>query len=121
MTNDPAEHQITGDNGITFTHERLSMLFDGTNWITFAYDALGRCVKRVKGGWDAKYIYYDGERELLECGSGGGPSYRNVYGKGVDEIVTRTDTTLALTYYFQQDHEGSVTHLTNGSGTVIGI
>ncbi|MFN2542539.1 MAG: RHS repeat-associated core domain-containing protein [Chthoniobacterales bacterium] len=31
----------------------------------------------------------------------------------------RTDTTLALTYYFQQDHEGSVTHLTNGSGTVI--
>ena len=29
----------------------------------------------------------------------------------------RTD--LAQTYYFQQDHEGSVTHLTNASGVVI--
>jgi hypothetical protein len=33
-------------------------------------NALGRCVKRVKDGWDAKYIYYDGEKEVLECGPG---------------------------------------------------
>jgi RHS repeat-associated protein len=31
----------------------------------------------------------------------------------------RTDTTQAVTYYYQQDHEGSVTHLTNGSGAVV--
>jgi RHS repeat-associated protein len=37
----------------------------------------------------------------------------------VDEILMRTDTTRAVTYYYRQDHEGSVTHLTNAAGTVI--
>jgi hypothetical protein len=50
-------------------------------------------VKREKDSWDAKYSYYDGEKELLECGVGGGAAFKNVYGKGVDEILMRTDTT----------------------------
>jgi RHS repeat-associated protein len=44
-----------------------------------------------------------------------------VYGKGIDEILMRYDPTLLQnqTFYYQQDHEGSVTHLTDGNGAVI--
>jgi len=46
---------------------------------------------------------------------------KNVYGKGIDEILMRYDPTLNQnqTFYYQQDHEGSVTHLLNTSGNVI--
>jgi RHS repeat-associated protein len=121
VTNDPAEHQIIGYNGVTFTYyndERLSSLFNGTTWTNFYYDALGRCVKRVRDNWDYRYIYYDGEREIFESGSGGGAIDRNVYGKGIDEILMRIDNTFG-TFYYQQDHEGNVTHLTDGNGAII--
>jgi RHS repeat-associated protein len=44
-----------------------------------------------------------------------------VYGKGIDEILMRSDTTAnsGQPFYYQQNHEGSVTHLTDASGTVI--
>jgi RHS repeat-associated protein len=37
----------------------------------------------------------------------------------VHQKSLRTDNVLHQTYYFKQDHEGSVTHLTDGTGTVI--
>jgi len=37
-------------------------------------------------------------------------------GKRVDEILMRTDVAQSWTFYYQKDHEGSATHLTNGSG-----
>ena len=74
VTNGPAEHQISSFNGITFGYMndgQLTYVSNGASSMNFAYDALGRCVKRVKDGWDAKYNFYDGERELLECGPAG--------------------------------------------------
>jgi RHS repeat-associated protein len=81
----------------------------------------GRCVKRVKDGWDAKYSYYDGERELLECGPGGGAAFKNTYGKGIDEILKRLDTTNNWPLYFQQDANTNVTELTWSDGGVVEI
>src|SRR5207248_2682383 len=45
---------------------------------------------------------------------------KNVYGKGIDEILMRTDYTFnpARTYYFHQDHEGSVIYLTDTTGAL---
>ena len=93
----------------------------GSNSYSLAYDALGRCVKRTRTGTTTYYIY-DGERPILEYKVN--PIQivaRNVYGKGVDEILMRTATGINgnQPFYYQQDHEGSVTHLTNASGTVI--
>lgn len=42
----------------------------------------------------------------------------NVDGKAIDEILMRTDNVLAQTFYYQQDHEGSITHVTNSSGAL---
>ena len=44
-------------------------------------------------------------------------AYGNVYGKGIDEVLERTSGT--QTIYYQSDHQGSITHLTNASGAVI--
>jgi RHS repeat-associated protein len=44
---------------------------------------------------------------------------KNVYGKGIDEILMRTDPGANNGYaiYYAQDHEGSVTHLLDGRNT----
>ena len=67
------------------------------------------------------YYIYDGEKPILDYKSGDltNPA-KNVYGKGIDEILMRTDPTVnAAAFYYCQDHEGSVTHLLNASGNVV--
>jgi RHS repeat-associated protein len=59
-----------------------------------------------------KYYIYDGERPILEYDQNGELAGYNLYGKGVDEILMRFDPWLSQTFYYQQDHEGSITHLT---------
>jgi RHS repeat-associated protein len=114
-----SEHEIASYQGNSYTYindERLSSV-NGTAY-TLGYDALGRCVKRTLNGVLVYYIY-DGEKPILEYNSAGGGVGHNLYGKAIDEILMRIDYTINQTYYFQQDHEGSVTHLTNPSGVVI--
>lgn len=90
-----------------------------SNPYTLAYDALGRCVKRTLNNFTTLYIY-DGEKPILEFDQNGQIT-RNLYGKGIDEILMRTDPTVngGAAFYYQQDHEGSVTHLTNAAGSKI--
>jgi RHS repeat-associated protein len=120
-----SEHEIAAYEGVSYTYINDGHLASVTNTTTgstmaYSYDALGRCVKRLRDGWDAKYNYYDGEKELVECGPAGGVSFRNVYGKGIDEIIMRTDNTRGgIVLYYQQDQEGSVTQLTDRTGAVI--
>ena len=109
---------------VTYTYltdKDLVSVTSGSNSYSLAYDALGRCVKRTLNGTTTYYIY-DGEKPILEYKVN--PIQilaRNVYGKGIDEILMRTATGINgnQPFYYQQDHEGSVTHLTNASGTVI--
>jgi RHS repeat-associated protein len=90
---------------------------DGTNTYNLYYDALGRCVKRSLNGITTYYIY-DGEKPILEYGPNNALA-KNVYGKGIDEILMRTDPGANNGYaiYYAQDHEGSVTHLLDGRNT----
>jgi|GEM_PF-3333470 len=87
-----------------------------------AYDALGRCVKRTLSGGPTTYYGYDGDKPIVEYDSSGASAGVNVYGKGVDEILER----VAIgadgqwhTYYLHQNHEGSVTLLTDTSGNAL--
>ena len=107
-------------NAYTYKDQHLTNVSSGINGYDLVYDALGRCVKRVLNGV-TKYYIYDGERPILEYGVNGNVRGRNLYGKGIDEILMRTDYTFnpPATFYYQQDHEGSVTHLTDGSGNLI--
>src|ERR1700682_542989 len=68
-----------------------------------------------------RMIRSDGEKPILEYHSWSSPSAANVYGRGIDEILMRSDYSVTPTrvLYYQDDHEGSVTHLTDSSGAVI--
>ena len=61
------------------------------NTYNLYYDALGRCVKRrLTVASNITYYIYDGEKPILEYSSTGTRTARNVYGKGIDEILMRT-------------------------------
>src|SRR5207248_4345031 len=68
------------------------------------------------------YYIYDGEKPILEYA---GTDYHliaaNLYGKSIDEILMRTDYTITpnRVLYYQDDHEGSVTHITDNNGQVL--
>jgi RHS repeat-associated protein len=119
------DHEIKVYGGFTYTYMRdqeLSRVTATGFTYDLGYDAIGRCVKRTING-DTTYYIYDGDKPILEYRSNGQIA-RNLYGKRVDEILMRTDPALngGQSFYYQQDHEGSVTHLTNlnnGSGQII--
>jgi RHS repeat-associated protein len=127
ITNGP-EHEIVSYRNCSYTYLNDEHLIEvtnttnstGNNDYQLAYDALGRCVKRTVDGV-TKYYIYDGEKAILEYNSSAQIIGRNVYGKGIDEILQRTDYSYnpSLTWYYQQDHEGSVTHLTSNGGNII--
>src|SRR5579884_3726510 len=89
------------------------------------YNALGRCVNRTLGApgtcplSPTTFYIYDGEKPILEYN--GANVARNLYGKGIDEILMRSDPTVngGAAFYFDQNHEGSVTLLTDTSGNVL--
>ena len=121
------QHQVTSYKNSSYTYMKDEHLIavssvNPNHTYQLSYDALGRCVKRTIDGV-IKYYIYDGEKPILEYDGTGVLKGFNLYGKGIDEILMRWDPTVRApnpqTFYYQQDHEGSVTHLTDGSGNVI--
>jgi RHS repeat-associated protein len=125
-----SEHEISSYQGpydaelATYAYindEHLKSVTSASNSYYLSYDALGRCVKRTLNGVTT-YCVYDGQKPILEYPANDltHPA-KNLYGKGVDEILMRTDPTVngGAAFCYQQDHEGSVTHLTNAAGTKI--
>jgi RHS repeat-associated protein len=118
------EHEVSSFQGLYDTQpvnynylndEHLISVSGSGNSYSMAYDALGRCVKRVGNGTTTYYIN-DGEKPIVEYASSTSIVGRNVYGKGIDEILMRTDPNAngGNPIYYAQDHEGSVTHLLDG-------
>jgi RHS repeat-associated protein len=113
------EHEIALYQNIAYTYvndERLSLITGNGHTYSLLYDALGRCISRTDGS--TTYYIYDGDKPIMEYSQAGAVVARNLYGKGIDEILLRIDASLG-TFYYQDDHEGSVTHLTNASGGVV--
>jgi RHS repeat-associated protein len=117
------EHEISAAWGANYTYindGQLSLVsVPGGASTQLYHDALGRVAKRLVNGTQLRYVVNDGEREILEFDSSRAITARNVYGKGIDEILMRADIVSGFTYYYQQDHEGSITHLTNAAGAFL--
>jgi RHS repeat-associated protein len=119
-------HELGSYQNISYTYvndTRLaSVSGNGYNYTVF-YDALGRCVVRTTDGSTSCYVY-DGEKPIVEYGGSFVKTATNVYGRGIDEILQRTDFTYLPNrlFYYQDDHEGNVTHLMmqiNNTPTVV--
>jgi YD repeat-containing protein len=123
------DHGISDYQGNHYTYindEHLTQVTSGINTYNLYYDALGRCVKRtltIGQNTTTTYYVYDGDKPVLEYKSTDltHPA-RNLYGKGIDEILMRTDPTVnsGQPLYYAQDHEGSVTHLIDGTPSNVG-
>jgi RHS repeat-associated protein len=124
------EHEIQAYGAVTYVYmndehlESVAISGQSPSSATYSmvYDALGRCVKRTLTAGPTTYYIYDGEKPILEYDGTGASAGVNVYGKGIDEIVERVaigSDSNWWTYYPQQNHEGSVTLLTDGSGNVL--
>jgi RHS repeat-associated protein len=118
------DHEISDFYGLHYTYMRDQELTKVTaTGLTYdlAYDALGRCVRRTVNG-AITYYFYDGEKPILEYNANNALVGFNLYGKGIDEIIERgaygVDNQWHW-YFLNQDHEGSVTHLTDASGNII--
>jgi RHS repeat-associated protein len=128
MITNGSEHEMASYQNVNYTHindthlQRINGtdVFGQQSTYEMYYDALGRRVVTVLNGSTTYYVN-DGEKAILEYRGWSVPSAANVYGKGIDEILMRTDYTQtpALTFYYQDDHEGSITHLTSGTGQVL--
>ncbi len=84
--------------------------------ITFGYDALGRRSSRTVAGVTTSFLYDDADVVIDKGSDGSLVVYLN--GPGIDDKLRQTSNT-ALTLYFLQDHLGSTSALTNGTGDLL--
>jgi RHS repeat-associated protein len=83
--------------------------------VSFTYDPLGRRIRKVFGS--ATIIYaYDGENIVEETDASGTAVARYAMGLSIDEPLAMLRS--SATHYYSADGLGSVTSLTDGSGTV---
>ncbi|MEO7101165.1 MAG: RHS repeat-associated core domain-containing protein [Luteolibacter sp.] len=91
--------------------------FDSTT-LSQAYDPLGRCVKRTENGVTSYLVYDQNWHLLMEYDASGAQKNRYVGGAGVDEMLSRTESSGRVLYY-HTDGLGSVTKLTDVNGAVV--
>ncbi len=62
----------------------------GTNTLLLYYDALGRCVQRSVNGITT-YRIFDGDHFIMEYNSGNAFLGNALYGRGIDEVIARSN------------------------------
>ena len=81
---------------------------------TYRYDGLGRRIEKVGNGITRRYVY-DAEDILLEYDGTNALQARYTHGPGIDEPIAMTRS--GSTYFYHQDGLGTVTELTDSTGT----
>lgn len=82
--------------------------------VSFTYDPFGRRIRKIFGASTTIYVY-DEENVIEEVDGSGGVLARYVQGLSVDEpLLVRQNS---ATYYYQVDGLGSITSITDSSGS----
>lgn len=122
-------HAVTGAGSYTYTYDPNGNMLTGAGR-TFAYDAENRLASITVGSGSTQMVYdYSGERvkktepggatttyigDLVDCTASGCTKY---YFAGNTRIALKDP--YGQVYYYQQDHLGSSTVVTNSSGTSV--
>ncbi len=88
---------------------------DGST-VTYKYDGLGRRIEKAVAGSVTRYVY-DGEDILLEYDGTNTFLARYSHGDQVDQPLMLQKAGVGH-FYYHSNHQGSITHLTDGSGVV---
>jgi len=86
--------------------------------VGYTYDPAGRRIEKKYDGTTVMKYLYDGDHCLAEYDGAGSLLRKYIYGPCVDEPISMIDVEHSnATYYYHFDGLGSVTALTNASGT----
>lgn len=85
--------------------------------VTFAYDGLGRRVRKVRADGSVEQYVYSGQQLVAELDGTGAERATYTYLPGADLPLTMTRG--GKTYYYQRNHQGSITALTDSLGTLV--
>jgi RHS repeat-associated protein len=120
-TYDNNGNTLTDAQGRSFTWDFENRLVQATNpgvgTTTFAYDPFGRRIQKSGPLGTTNYLY-DGINLLGEVDSGGNVLSKYTQGPNVDEPFAELRS--SSTTYYEPDGLGSITSLTNASGTIAG-
>ncbi|MCK4764363.1 MAG: hypothetical protein KAW12_19345, partial [Candidatus Aminicenantes bacterium] len=88
--------------------------------ISYKYDPFGRRVEKTTGSSTTKY-FYDFNQVIEERNSSNQVSKQYVYGSGIDEIfrVDKYESGSPIPYYYHTNAIGSVTAITDSSGSLV--
>ena len=137
-------NQYTSAGGVSFGYDNSgnltssgadSYVYDNENRMTEAnvggastffmrYDGKGRLQRTSGAGSTTTYYVYDGDQLIAEYNSSGTLLRRYIHGAGVDDPVLwfeGTSTSASNRRYLHADERGSITAVTNNSGTVLDI
>ena len=84
--------------------------------VTYKYDGLGRRIEKNVDSTITRYVY-DGEDILLEYDGTNTFVARYSHGDQVDQPLVLQKAGLGF-FYYHSNHQGSITHLTDSSGTI---
>ena len=84
--------------------------------VTYKYDGLGRRIEKNVDSTITRYVY-DGEDILLEYDGSNTFVARYSHGDQVDQPLVLQKAGLGF-FYYHSNHQGSITHLTDSSGTI---
>jgi RHS repeat-associated protein len=94
---------------------------NGSNDVTFQYDALGRRVARQGTSGSFVYVQHD-QQTIADYGYGDAPSsptHRYVYASYIDEpVVRKAAGTSGTIHYYHRNQQFSITAVTTSSGSV---
>jgi RHS repeat-associated protein len=91
--------------------------------LSYVYDAFGRRIEKKYDDLTVLKYVYDGAHCIAEYDAYSHVRRKYIYGPAVDEPICliESTSTYAGTYYYHCDGLGSVTALTNASGTTVAV
>ena len=106
-----------------FTYDYRSRLISAESpnaTISYKYDPFGRRVEKTTGSSTTKY-FYDFNQVIEERDSSNQVLKQYVYGNGIDEIlrVDKYESGSPIPYYYHTNAIGSVTAITDSSGSLV--
>jgi RHS repeat-associated protein len=113
---------LTSDGTIAYTYDAENRLLTSSTGTSLTYDPLGRLYESYKASTGTTRFLYDGDQLTAEYDGSGNMLRRYVHGDGEDDpLVWFEGSGVASPRFLYADHQGSITAVTDASGSVTKI
>src|SRR5271157_4844519 len=99
-----------------FENRLTQAVVPGTGTVTFKYDPFGRRIQKSSPSFTSVFLY-DGPEQIEEIDNSSNVLARYTHGPGIDELFAESRS--GTSSFYDQDGLGSVTSLSNSTGTLV--